>query len=100
VRFVIGVEPVADEDRLDLGPKRREVLHAHPGPPPEDLLTVRPRRGRHDHDARPALPGRGEQGRIDLGHRGQELSGSDEGDGSRSRHGGEHIRGCATLPAS
>ena len=83
---VVGVEPVADEDRLDLGAERREVLDAHRRPAPEDVLAVGPGRGRQDHDARPPAARRGQERRVDLAHRGQELAGSDEGDRSRSRH--------------
>ena len=63
----------------------------------EDLLAVGPGRRRQDRDAGPAAAGRGEQARVDLAHRGQELARPDEGD-RRPGMRREHIRACATLP--
>ena len=100
MRGVLGVEAIAHEHGLDLCPEGCEVLGAHRRPAPEDLFAVRPGGRRQDGDTRPAATRCGQEAGVDLAHRGQEFTGSDEGDWSRSRHAGEHIRACATLPAT
>ena len=93
---VVGVDPVADQHRLDLGPERREVGSTLRRPAVEDLGAVGPRRGRQDDDPRPGASRGGEQPCIEVRHRGQELARPHEGDWSR--HAREHSGACAKLP--
>ena len=90
---VVGGGAVADQDGLDLGAELTEMGDAHRRPADEDLLAVGIRGRRQDRDARPGAAGRGQQAGVELGHRGEELTGADERHGSG--HGGESTR---TLP--
>ena len=93
---VFRVDPIPDEDGLDLGAERCEVRGPLRRPAVEHLGAVGPRGGRQDGDARPYAAGRGQQPGIEIGHGRQELPRPDEGDWTR--HAREHSRACATLP--
>ena len=81
---VVGVRAVADQHRLDLRAEPAEMRRAHRRPAVEDLLAVGLGGGRQDHDPRPGAPGGREQLAVEVGHRGQELTGAYE------RHGSGH----------
>src|SRR5688500_6696295 len=66
---IVGVASIADEDRLHLRTKTRELTHAHRRPSLEDRLTVGVRRSRQDRHPRSRDPGRAEQIRIEGGYR-------------------------------
>jgi len=92
------VEPLLgrpDVHRLHLGTQGGEVLDAHLGPRPERRLAIGGGGRRQDHDPRPGAPGRRHEATVELGHRGEELTGADERHGSGHRH--EH-RACAGNP--
>ena len=75
---VISLGAAADEDRLDLGTELAEMGHPHRRPALEHGFAVGERGGRQDHHPRAPDTGRGEQARIEGGHRGKELAGADE----------------------
>ena len=94
---VLGGGSIADEDRLDLGAQRAEVLPTHLRPAQEDLLAIGHRGGRQDDHARAGAPRRDQQLAVDGLERGRELPGPDQGDGAVHR---EAVYGRDLIPAA